>query len=643
MTQPNKIFRLISLLCIYSLGALKAHAQQYNALTIPADLLPNASAVVRLEYIDFEVINLGKANYSVHTITTIFNENASDVFTSLQVDYDKFSKIKKIEGKVYNALGKEVYSLKNSDIKDIGLGVLSQNEITDNRAKMASIDKRNFTYPFTVEFYYEIEDHNLMFYPSWEPQTQDFVAVEKSTFKIKLPANQQFRYKEVNALPDLRKSVSPDGLATTWEIANLKATLPTAFSEKNNRMEVLTSPITFQLEDYTGNFSTWESVSAFYYELNKNRSQLPPTVVEEMKTLTADAPTTQEKIKRIYEYLQNHTRYYGIQLGVGGWQTIPAEKVVATGYGDCKALTNYMNALLKSIGINAYSVLIFAGDKNNTFNFDDFPTATFNHVISCVPMPNDTLWLECTSQTNPPNYLGSFTGNRKGLIIKPTGGKLINTHWYGPADNQQSRKATIQVDSVGNATAKITTYYTGILQDLPNAIATNYTTDQQRKWLQNTIEIGSFNLQHFELKPQKAKPELEETLDLSIRNCATVNGQRMFLKPNLMASFIEMPVEEDRKIPLYLNPNEYSFMQNDSLVFQLPASYQPEYLPPVAAIESVFGKYTSESKFENHELVYIRKLTLVGGKYPAEQYKEWLDFIKKIQKVDKTKVVFVKK
>ncbi len=61
---------------------------EYAVAKIPAALLKNANAVIRLEEISFEIINTGKAILTKQYVITILNENGDD-WAEFYEYYDK--------------------------------------------------------------------------------------------------------------------------------------------------------------------------------------------------------------------------------------------------------------------------------------------------------------------------------------------------------------------------------------------------------------------------------------------------------------------------------------------------------------------------------------------------------------------------
>ncbi len=103
----------------------------------------------------------------------------------------------------------------------------------------------------------------------------------------------------------------------------------------------------FELEGSRARASNWEELGSWYYNnLIKLQIRLSTEVISEVRSLVSDAGSDREKARRIYEYVQQRSRYISVQLGIGGRKPIRAQEVHEKGYGDCKGLTNYMMALM---------------------------------------------------------------------------------------------------------------------------------------------------------------------------------------------------------------------------------------------------------------------------------------------------------
>ena len=155
-----------------------------------------------------------------------------------------------------------------------------------------------------------------------------------------------------------------------------------------------------------------------------------------------------EKAKIVYAFMQNKTRYISVQVGIGGWEPIAANKVDAVGYGDCKGLTNYTKALLDAVGVTSYYTVVFAQDRRDIDK--EFASLQGNHVILNIPNKGKDVWLECTSQTTPFGFLGDFTDDRNVLVITPEGGIIKRTPKYINKDNLQTINADITLKENGS-------------------------------------------------------------------------------------------------------------------------------------------------------------------------------------------------
>lgn len=629
------------LFCGLLAGALQAKDDpKYPVSAIPEALKENVNVVFRRDELVFKVLSRNRSSYTIHQVITIFNANGKR-YAQGAVGYDKLSKVSYFKGTVYDANGEEIKRLKNSEIYDRsaydGFSLYS-----DNRIKHADLTQA--VYPYTVEFEYEVELKTLFFVPDWAVAGPKY-AVEYSRYELIYPQDLRPRFSIANidtkpvvtTLPDNRES-------TLWEFENVKPvkTEPFGPPASETSPNISAAPGQFDYDGYVGSMDSWTKFGEWIMLLNKGRDVLPEETKKKLHALTDGLKTNEEKVKAIYEYVQNRTRYVSIQLGIGGYQPFEASVVDQTGYGDCKALSNYTVAMLAEIGIKAYYTLIRAGDEAAPMNVK-FPGSQFNHAVVSVPNGKDTLWLECTSQTNPFAYAGRFTGDRQALAITEKGAVIVNTPVYTAQQNVQSRTAEVTVGSTGDATAKVRTTYAGLQyeNDNLNFILSNQ-FDDQKKWIQNNTQIPAFDIGSFSMKNVKTKiPSAVVDLDLVLRRYATVSGKRIFLTPNLMNRSTTIPEKvENRKTKVV---RRMPYTDIDTIHYHLPDGIYPEFVPEPVVIKSRFGEYEVKYQLDDNGLTYIRRVRMNKGEFPAESYNELIDFYKGINKSDNTKLVFMSK
>lgn len=634
--------RIILLLSIL-VSALKVSAgdPKFPVSAIPEELKKNVDAVLRQDEMKFTIQSKSRATLWVYKAITIFNDKAKDHATEV-VSYDKLTKITSFKAIVYDASGEVIKKLKSSEIYDQsafdGVSLYS-----DNRIKVADLTQP--VYPYTVEFEYEVDFKYLFMIPGFVLLPEERLSVEHSSYELVYPKDLKPRVHLKNLDKKPVVSTLKDGSESTrWGFERIT---PIKFEPMGPpRGELLSTisaaPSQFEFDGYFGTMNTWDEFGVWINSLNKGRNVLPEATKQKVLQLTADKKTTEEKIRAIYEYMQSKTRYVSIQLGIGGFQPFEASVVDQTGYGDCKALSNYMVSMLEVAGIKAHYVLIGAG-RGAAGMDQDFPSSQFNHAVAAVPNGKDTLWLECTSQTNPFGYAGRFTGDRKALLITDTGAKIVNTTAYPDALNTQSRSADVYVVNTGDATAKVKTIYSGLQYENSNLHGIlNNQYDLQKKWVMNTTDIPSFDLKSFKFENIKEKvPSAIVSLDLSVRKLASVSGKRLMLTPNLMNRNSYIPEKlESRKTDIVEN---FGFIDSDTIRYHIPDEIYPETLPQPVKISSRFGEYESTYTLDQGLVVYTRRLKINKGRYAASTYQEFVDFYKSISRADNTKLVFLNK
>jgi hypothetical protein len=84
------------------------------------------------------------------------------------------------------------------------------------------------------------------------------------------------------------------------------------------------------------------------------------------------------------------------------------------------------------------------------------------------------------------------------------------------------------------------------------------------------------------------------------------------------------------------------FYDSDTIKFDFPQNFLPDFLPEEQKFISDFGEYISSVSCTGNTITYARSLRINKGNYPPDKFGEFADFFISICKSDNCKAILVK-
>lgn len=614
---------------------------RFSLAELSPKFVGNSDAVLRLDEHTLEIHSTDDATYRVRRAVTVFSKEGRD-YGQLVLTYDEFREIDDLDGWIRDESGKVIRNLDDSDVADYA-GSGGGTMYSDSRIRVATLT--HSSYPYTVEFEYEMEYDGYFTLPTWYPQSSRDLPVERAYFTLIAEDADDIRHTVRNGPLEVESSTDDGTTTTTWSmiLKHAESSAPYGPDWPSIAPSLHIAPSFFEISGTEGQLRTWDDFGAWLHDLYTGRQVLPADLERKVDAIASRASSERELIQRLFELMQDRTRYISVQLGIGGWQPFSAEYVHERGYGDCKALTNYVWAMLKHVDIEAYPVAIYR-DRSPSPLLEDFPSNQFNHIILAVPVEQDTLWLEATSQTIPFGHVHSGIEDRPALLIKPNGGELVQMPASMPEDNRQVRTARVELTAKGHANVRLQTLKTGAQTDRQRLVLKSPTPEKISDWAQQTISAPSVQITGTDISQVGTRQrEVETTVEAHLPRLASSTGARLFVPVNL-SSFspsIPSPATEPRDQPVYMSPFPWSDV--DSTTFVLPDGYALEALPDSASIDTKAGSFQAYlTDNGNGTVTYVRRIRYAEDVLPPSAYDAFRDLTRSISRNSRQQMVLVK-
>jgi hypothetical protein len=611
--------RLIAILLLFSI----------NVASIAQS--PDAELVLQKSNISVKNGRLFKAiSYEIK----IYNR-AGEKFTKISIPYSKLVKISKIEACIKDDNGNIINKLKKDDISDKS-SISDYSLYEDDFIKEFSL-KHN-SYPYSICYSYEETEEEFLSLDYWLPVLDWKTPTRKAILVVEVPKG----YKIFNKSQFTDKfSCDSTNLVIkyTWEASYNRLIEPEISSPiiSGYMPTVRIVPARFKYS-IPGSFSSWQLFGEWHNDLLRNLSELPQDEKNKIQDLVAGISEPEAKIKILYHYLQDNTRYINITIETGGLKPYPAAYVATNKYGDCKALTNYFKSVLEFTGIRSYYTKVYAGDQVKSID-KEFPSQQFNHIILCVPVKNDTIWLDCTSDMAF-NYLGTFSQGRDVFIIDGLKSHFTRTPYLTEKDVMVTRKASFYQNIQNQTIANFSNTYRGDDYESYFYLSNSVNEADRLQIFRNNIVRGGFELIGYNFTTS-----MRDSAKIRLSYSARSGKIYKTYGKDLVIDVLPFPITrfEDpkkRKLTVQL---DYPVYRVDSLEYEIPQEYFVAGKLSNDSITGVFGSYSIKTEVTGSKVKVVKKFQLKRGIYTIDKYPDFYAFLSKVIDIENNNKIVANK
>ncbi len=635
------IFLLITCGTIHRVSAqpaeeLKTYQEKYPGE--PVIYIANEEHVeVTLKKGELQIIS------TTHEDLLLMQENGS-IYSEGSVYYSGWTPLLEMEAKTLIPDGSKYRTVRVEDFKT--------NDVMDGSIFHDDSKEKVFYYPNASKGSRLVLDYTLQIK---EPRFMtpfmfgSYCPIENSIYTITCPAGMELEVKYYNTTAEklnYTKSESKGTITHTWKLnaAPKLESEPSAPSIRHYAPHLVAYIKSYQLEGKTEKvIGGLDDLYKYYYnfvdDLNDDKS---PELKEIVDSLVTGVSTEEEKVKKIFYWVQDNIKYVAFEAGLEGFVPRHASVVCSKRYGDCKDMANIITEMLTMAKIDAH--LTWIGTRDIPYSYLDVPTPlSDNHMIAAYKTATGFMFLDATASYIPFGMPTPFIQGKEALIeIDKDNYELVKVPVVEPEKNllEENMRLSIEGDKV---IGKSTSHYTGYVDMLFSELFKNVKPEYKEETMTQIYEIGNntFTLDTmYEENLYERDKEFYIHYAFNIRNYAKFNSDKIFINLTLDKDLSTDKMKDDRVIPM---EEEYKQTIRRTVTLDIPAGYEAEYIPENTSFEHDMFNYKIEYSTNGTQIIMKAETVVNFLMLEKDHFKEWNSMIKKLNTAYNEVVILKKK
>ncbi len=585
-------------------------------------------AVILEENLRVDIRSLTDARVTYDERVLVLTKKGAEAFDTASVFYSAGSSVRRLEGQVTLPSGKVIRAGRKSTVD--GPALASFELYSDYRRR--SLHLQGVVPGATVEHSWEKSVRNMMDLDA-QLQIAEGVPAVLRTMTVRQPPGVPLWIAPSPPGVQYTKREEPDVIVHQWVVRDSGVVRRERYAPPPADV-IPAIEVEPKLIDWGGrhiNASSWDGIAAFYMEIARDRMTPTPDVAATARKVSAGVMDERDKIRRVFEFVQQNVNYVSISLGIGGYQPHASAEVLRHRYGDCKDKATLMIAMLRALDLVGLPVLIRTRDSGMLDRSQ--PALAFNHAIVAIPSDGGYMFLDPTATQTPFGDVPWQDQGATALVVGEDGkGALLTTPLVPPGRNARQIAMNGSLTASGRLDGTLTVETTGQRAAGLDWLldATSPERDETMRRLLGALLPGATLESQTVARRTSGGGGIDIAIDFVAPRFSSRIGALEITSPHRVAptSIAALSIPGDRTQPVFF---PYLFTDHVSSRFTLPAGRVVRRLPEARRIEgpglTAEVTYTTEQTAAGVVLVVERTVTVSTREIPASDFPALREFI----------------
>ncbi len=529
--------------------------------------------------------------------------------------------------------------------------IVEDKDIVESGIFYGGYKKKEFVYPSPTPLSVGVLDYTLNI---TEPHFlapfyfDDRYPIKISEFTVTVSENVEIKYNLFNVDEldiEFKEQKELGKVRYSWKIKNLDKRI---FNSGAPSSPYFAPHIIVRVASYTKNgekINVSENTDDLFKWYNSLIEKIPESklhkVALKVSELIDGVSSQEEKVKKIYQWVQSNITYVAFEDGMAGFIPRAAGNVYDKKYGDCKDMANLLTTMLRIADVPAY--LTWVGTNAKPYRYEDVPcTITDNHMICAIQDNNEFIFLDPTNTYLEYGKSPQLLQGKEALVrLDAENYKIIQISESDYSSN--ARKDMLSLSIEGNELiGKVNTQVSGYIKETYHYSQLIKDYNNSKNSIQDFLVIGKKSAVYENMDVEEKEDQVIFAFDGVFKNDVIATGEKLYVNMNLDPSPENYQISDiDHRI--HDIQNDYKNIYEYECMLQIPESYSLDFIPENNSVENDQFSFSSIYEQKGNTLIY-KKIIITDFLFlKSEQFKSYKQFFTTLLETSQQKITLKKK